>query len=160
MNKKKILVVDDEVDLTMLMEHMLLSTGLYDVVVAHDGMEAQKKFIDEKPDLVFLDFIMPEVRGDEVLKFIRAHSKVDDVDVVVMSGLGGEVYLEDQKDKEQMFQSEIDANIDKLSGEEYTIAFPYELMEKYHVAEVLPKPFTGKQLKELAARMLNPETQE
>ena len=71
MEKKKIMVVDDEKDLTILLEYIFESTEKYDVVIANNGQEAQEKALEEQPDLIFLDFVMPGIRGDEVLRFFR-----------------------------------------------------------------------------------------
>ena len=70
MAKKKILLVDDEIDFLQLLKARLEANG-YEVVTAMDGKEALEKVKKEKPDALILDVMMPEVNGLEVLKAIR-----------------------------------------------------------------------------------------
>jgi two-component system, OmpR family, alkaline phosphatase synthesis response regulator PhoP len=70
MAKKKMLLVDDEIDFLQLLKARLEANG-YDVVTAMDGKEALEKFKREKPDALILDVMMPEINGLEVLKAIR-----------------------------------------------------------------------------------------
>jgi two-component system alkaline phosphatase synthesis response regulator PhoP len=58
----KILLVDDDVDLVKVMSGALESKA-YKVLVAYDGQEGLEKARKEKPDLVVLDILMPEVDG-------------------------------------------------------------------------------------------------
>jgi two-component system alkaline phosphatase synthesis response regulator PhoP len=60
--RPKILLVDDDVDLVMVMRGALESKA-YDVVVAYNGQEGLEKARKEKPDLVVLDIMMPVVDG-------------------------------------------------------------------------------------------------
>ena len=70
MAKRKILVVDDEVDFVDLMTLRLEANG-YTVITAMDGNEALEKFSKEKPAAILLDILMPGMDGLEVLKRIR-----------------------------------------------------------------------------------------
>lgn len=70
MAKKKILLVDDEIDFLELLKARLEANG-YNVITAMNGREALEKFKQEKPDALILDVMMPEVNGLEVLVEIR-----------------------------------------------------------------------------------------
>jgi two-component system response regulator VicR len=70
MAKKKILLVDDEIDFLQLLKARLEANN-YEVVTAMNGAEALKKFKDQPPDALMLDIMMPEINGLEVLKKIR-----------------------------------------------------------------------------------------
>lgn len=70
MAKKKILVVDDELDFLEIVKLRLQTNG-YDVIIAIDGKEALAKVRKEKPDAVLLDILMPGMDGIDVLKKIR-----------------------------------------------------------------------------------------
>ena len=70
MGKKKILVVDDEVDFLEVVRLRLEASG-YEVITAKSGEEALAKIKDEKPDAALLDILMPGIDGLEVLKRIR-----------------------------------------------------------------------------------------
>lgn len=67
----KILVVDDDLELSGLIAFALRQAG-YLVVEAADGNSALRTFEDENPDLIILDFNLPALSGLEVLKRIRA----------------------------------------------------------------------------------------
>lgn len=71
MAKKKILVVDDEIDFTELMK-MRLEASDYDVLIANNGEEVVERVKNEKPDAVLLDIMMPGVDGLTILKQLRA----------------------------------------------------------------------------------------
>ena len=72
---KKILVVDDEKPISDIIKFNLIKEG-YEVVTAFDGKEALKRFDDENPDLIILDWMLPELEGLEVAKEIRKSSHV------------------------------------------------------------------------------------
>lgn len=66
----KILVVDDDPDLVESVKTVLESKS-YQVVVAYNGKEGLQKVVDEKPDLIILDVIMPEKDGFAVCKELK-----------------------------------------------------------------------------------------
>lgn len=70
---KKILVVDDERPISDIIKFNLTKEG-YEVATAFDGREALEQFEAEKPDLVILDLMLPELDGLEVAKEIRKTS--------------------------------------------------------------------------------------
>lgn len=78
---KKILVVDDEVNICELLKMELEFEG-YEVVVCHDGLEALKAFETEEVDLILLDIMLPGMNGFEVCKKITA---VSDVPVLMLT---------------------------------------------------------------------------
>ena len=87
MNKKRILVVDDEARMRKLVKDFLVKNNM-DVVEAADGEEAITIFFQEKNfDLVILDVMMPKMDGWEVLKTIREYSQVP---VIMLTAKGEE----------------------------------------------------------------------
>ena len=74
----KILIVDDEPDIVMVLEQRLKASG-YQVEKAGSGQEALKKAKEEKPDLIIMDIVMPDMDGrrlaDQALK-LRPKLKV------------------------------------------------------------------------------------
>lgn len=70
MAKRKILVVDDEIDFLEILRTRLEANN-YDVITAMDGIAALEKAKSEKPDAVLLDIMMPGLDGLDVLKKIR-----------------------------------------------------------------------------------------
>lgn len=78
---KKILVVDDKLELRTLLKSYLSQEG-FDVVTANDGQEALYVARHEKPNLIILDLMMPEMGGYE---FMRAYNREADTPVVILT---------------------------------------------------------------------------
>lgn len=86
MKKLKLLIIEDE---PMISEMYKLSFALdgYDVVTASDGAEGLEAIAREKPDLILLDIILPNIDGYEVLKQIRANKDTARLLVCIISNL-------------------------------------------------------------------------
>ncbi len=98
---KTILVVDDEKRLVSLVESYLTQEG-YRVVTAHDGKQALLVASREKPDLIILDLMMPEMDGYEFMRAHRAEkntpiilltARVDDDEKVIGLEVGADDYV-------------------------------------------------------------------
>lgn len=74
-HKKKVLVVDDEISVSRFLKHSLEASD-FDVTEARTGREALQKAVEIKPDLIILDYGLPDLSGLEVLKFLREWVKV------------------------------------------------------------------------------------
>jgi CheY-like chemotaxis protein len=81
----KILIIDDEPDVLTFLGTLLRKNG-YDVVEAADGVEGMKKVIDEEPDLVCLDLLMPEKTGIKMYREMRKDDRLKTVPVVMVTG--------------------------------------------------------------------------
>ena len=84
MNKKKILIVDDEDDILHFLELVLREKG-YEVATASGGHEALTKAQVDRPDLVLLDIMMPQMDGWEVLKLLRVDEGTSQIPVAMLS---------------------------------------------------------------------------
>jgi len=84
MSRKTVLVVDDEEHMVRLMEYNLIRHG-YDVLTAHDGLEAVKKVGVSVPDLILLDIRMPNMDGFEVCKILRSDERTQNIPIVIVS---------------------------------------------------------------------------
>jgi len=84
--KKRILAVDDEKLIVLAIKANLVLEG-YEVIEAYDGVEALQKIEEEKPDLVILDVMMPEMNGWEVLTRIRENPETANLPVVMLTAL-------------------------------------------------------------------------
>ncbi len=82
----KILVVDDTANNVLLLEALLTSKG-YDVLTAASGAEALRLIESDKPDLVLLDVVMPEMSGYEVCRQIRDNPVTAILPVVMVTAL-------------------------------------------------------------------------
>ena len=74
MDKKKILVIDDEENIRILYSEELQDEG-YDVIVASNAEEADIKIRESNPDLITLDIRMPGMDGIELLRKLRERDK-------------------------------------------------------------------------------------
>ena len=87
MDRKRILVVDDEIYIVHILEFTLTMEG-YEVLTAADGEEALRRLEQDRPDLVVLDVMMPKVDGYEVLRRIRADEDFRQMPVILLSAKG------------------------------------------------------------------------
>ncbi|MCF1420535.1 response regulator transcription factor [Mangrovimonas futianensis] len=89
MKKKdiKILLVDDEPDILEIIGYNLTSEG-YQVITAENGVEALKKAKKEKPHLIILDVMMPEMDGIEACEQIRKVPELQDTIVTFLTARG------------------------------------------------------------------------
>jgi len=85
-SKAKILVIEDEEEITRLLEFRFQQEG-YDVLAAKNGVDGLRILQQEHPDLVMLDVMMPRMNGWETCKRIRQYS---DVPVIMLTALGQE----------------------------------------------------------------------
>jgi len=97
---QKILIVDDEDHLRMLIEQTLedLEDEGVELLTATNGQEALDLIIEEKPDLVFLDVMMPKMNGIEVCRKVKQELKLNDVFIIILTAKGQE--LDKQKGKD------------------------------------------------------------
>lgn len=86
---ERILVVDDEPDITALVAYHLAKEG-YRVSTATSGPEALKSASEQRPDLVVLDLMLPGMGGYEVLRELRSRADTSDVGVVLLTARGNE----------------------------------------------------------------------
>ena len=84
---KKILIVEDDEFLRSLNAKRLEGEG-FEVLIAVDGNEALTKLTEIKPDLIFLDLLLPNVDGFEVLTKIKQDETTKNIPVIVFSNLG------------------------------------------------------------------------
>jgi two-component system KDP operon response regulator KdpE len=78
---KRILVVDDEPQITRMLRASLQSSG-YEVLIANNGTQAYARLIADQPDLVITDLAMPEMNGIELTQAIRGVSQIP---IIVLS---------------------------------------------------------------------------
>jgi len=86
----KILVIDDSLMLLSFVKEVLIEAN-YDVTTASTGEEAVKAAQSGGPDLILLDFILPDMKGDEVCRRLMENPGTAAIPVVYMSGYGAEL---------------------------------------------------------------------
>lgn len=82
--RKKILLVDDS-STVILMEKMILKNEPYDIITARDGEEGVNKAVAERPDLILMDFVMPNLTGVEAIRRLRGIEATRDVPIIMVT---------------------------------------------------------------------------
>jgi len=85
--KRKILVVDDDVELVELITDVLDRDGRFEVRSANNGFDAGMMVKDYKPDLIVLDVMLPDINGKEVCQRVRSDKTMDSVQIICISGM-------------------------------------------------------------------------
>ena len=85
----KILVIDDDQNLRRMMKVNLAARG-YQVLVAPNGEKGLEQARLERPDLIFLDLMMPGISGWDVLVTLQADRKLSKTPVIIMTASGRE----------------------------------------------------------------------
>ena len=93
---KKVLVVDDEMDMRTYIATLLESNG-YKAVVAENGVQGMEQVAAEKPALVSLDVMMPKESGIKMYRDLKTDPEYADIPVLVISGLARKTFLHSQR---------------------------------------------------------------
>ena len=90
--ESKILIVDDEAHIRMLIEQTLeeLEDQGVEILTADNGVDALELIKSEKPKLVFLDVMMPKMNGFDVCRTVKRELGMDDVYIVMLTAKGQE----------------------------------------------------------------------
>lgn len=97
----RILVVDDEADVVLIIKTTLQAEG-YEVASATSGKDALEEAFETRPDLIVLDVMMPGMTGFDVLRELKANEKTATVPVVMLTGVS------DKKKIQEALESGID----------------------------------------------------
>jgi len=87
MDKKRIFIVDDESGFTRLLKLTLEKTGGYMVKEENDGTNAWRAAREFKPDIIFLDIVMPKIDGGDVAQQIRSDPALAHVPIIFLTAI-------------------------------------------------------------------------
>ena len=87
MPKKRILVVDDEANLTHSLRRTLTATGKYEVREENSGTHAYTSALEFQPDMIILDVMMPGIGGGAVAEKILDDENLKHVPIVFLTGI-------------------------------------------------------------------------
>jgi excisionase family DNA binding protein len=93
--KRKVLLVDDDVEIVELINRALQDDGRFEVKIAANGFDAGMMVKEYRPDLIILDVMLPDINGKEVCHRVRADSNLEEVRIICISGM-----VEDDKIQE------------------------------------------------------------
>ncbi|MFA5060335.1 MAG: response regulator [Candidatus Omnitrophota bacterium] len=144
-DKKKIVLIDDEADLCLLVKDNLEATGEFEVVTTINPKEAEDICRREKPDAVLVDNIMPGRRGSEIAKALKQDEELKNIPIVMVSGKGEMVYSK----KKKQFQWLPNNPLTKDRGQIVESKDPEALSKGYGVDDYVSKPFATETLVEV-----------
>ena len=87
MRKKRILLVDDDVNTSELMRMTLEHDGDYEVRVINQGKQALSVMLEFRPDLVCLDLVMPDMQGQDIASGMKEDGMLKHIPVIFMTGM-------------------------------------------------------------------------
>ncbi|MBZ5525966.1 MAG: response regulator [Acidobacteriia bacterium] len=91
---KKVLLVDDS-NTALLMEQMILNQRThYDLVTAQNGLEAVEKSVSERPDLILMDVVMPQMDGFRACEEIRKNLSTREIPIILVTTRGEADFVE------------------------------------------------------------------
>ena len=125
---KRIMVVDDDPDALALMDRILSDEG-FELVKVANATEVGLKAVQMTPDLILLDFLMPEINGFEVCAALRANELTRSIPIMAVTCLSKE------KDIERIFASGADDYLSKPFKVDTLLAKVRELAGKGRSAE-------------------------
>jgi excisionase family DNA binding protein len=105
-SKRRIMIVDDEPDALALMENILSTEG-YELIKVNNATEVGMKAVQLSPDLILLDFLMPELNGFDVCKALRENEQTRSIPIMAVTCLSKE------EDIERIFKAGADEYLPK-----------------------------------------------
>ncbi|SRR5581483_5491372 len=87
MSKRRILIVDDEVEAPRLLKRLLELKRPYEIVLEHDSTRALDVALTFRPEVILLDVIMPDLDGGDVAMQIRRADPVRDTPIIFVSAI-------------------------------------------------------------------------
>src|SRR5438105_4372442 len=94
----KILLVDDEQAITDIFSEALSTAG-FEVITASNGAQALSKVKIEKPSIIFLDQILPDMNGNEILEILKKDPETKDIPVAIVSNFTQDNMIQDAINK-------------------------------------------------------------
>src|SRR3989338_5758846 len=92
-DKTRIVMIDDEADMCVLVKGNLEETGEFEVVTSSDALQGEALCRQEKPDLILLDNVMPQKKGSDIVKALKKSADTREIPIVMISGKGEMIYL-------------------------------------------------------------------
>jgi two-component system OmpR family response regulator len=85
--KRKILIVDDDVEIVEMMVDVLERDGRFEVKTASSGYEAGLVTEKFRPELILLDYMLPDVNGNIVCQTIKRNPEFENIKIIIVSGV-------------------------------------------------------------------------
>ncbi len=91
------LLIEDQLDIQMILKITLEKSKNFTVVTAANGKDGISMATTEKPELIILDFSLPDMEGPEILKAIKANRTTAHIPVIMLTARTGDLSTEDCK---------------------------------------------------------------
>ncbi len=85
--KRKVLIVDDDAEIVELIVEVLERDGRFEVKTASSGYEAGMSTQRFRPELILLDYMLPDVNGNVVCQTIRRNPEFENIKIIIVSGV-------------------------------------------------------------------------
>lgn len=121
MNKKRILIIDDDIPLTLSMKINLEDIGDYEVRVENSSLKAVSAAREFRPDLILLDIVMPDLDGGDVSARMKSDPMLADVPILMVTAL--------------VSNSETGSDDVVASGDQLMVAKPIKFDKLVHAIE-------------------------
>lgn len=122
--KRRILVVDDDPAIVEMLVELLERDGRFEVQTASNGFEAGRLAEKFHPDVIVLDYMLPGINGDEVVRHVRQDPTLSDVRIIIVSG------VVNRQDVEKLLQSGADDFLQKPFSIEHLVKRISELIRE------------------------------
>lgn len=96
--KKRVLVVDDDQAIVEMLVELLERDGRFEVQTAVTGFDAGLRTKEFRPDIIVLDYMLPDINGNVVIRTIRDDSSLQDVKIIIVSGVVNRADVQDLLD--------------------------------------------------------------
>lgn len=94
MQKRKVILLVDDSNLVLQMEKSILQTERFELATASTGQEALDYVFEHRPSLILLDYILPDMKGDEVTKRIRENPEAANTSIIIVTVMGDDAQKE------------------------------------------------------------------
>lgn len=84
--KKRVLIVDDDAEIVEMMETILSRDGRFEVRTATNGFDAGSQTKEFRPDILLLDYMLPDINGNVVCRRIREDKSLANTKIIIVSG--------------------------------------------------------------------------
>jgi DNA-binding response OmpR family regulator len=132
MPPKRILVIEDETDIREMLS-LRLKKERFEVVEASEGTTGLKKALEEQPDLVLLDLMLPFMSGLDILRKLRNNPKSEQVPIIIVSAKG------EESDIVVGLELGADDYVTKPFNMSVLLARINALLRRFHASDVSPK---------------------